>query len=174
MNAGNTRLPIIAVSRCLLGEPVRYDGRDKEAPELIAAIRPHCTILPVCPEVEAGLPVPRPPIQLIVDSHGNYHLMGRDDPDLDVTQPLHQFASHFCHAAQKLSAAILQNRSPNCGVADTPIYNSAGIQQSTGDGFFSAFLKNSYPELPITTPQQLDSSEEINLFIQRATAYNGS
>lgn len=59
--------PAIVVSRCLLGERVRYDGGDKAEPETIAALASRFALIPVCPEVEAGMPVPREPMDFFGD-----------------------------------------------------------------------------------------------------------
>ena len=52
----------VAISHCLLGAPVRYDGGSKpvsEVMELAAKVE----VVRVCPETAAGLPVPRPPAE---------------------------------------------------------------------------------------------------------------
>jgi len=49
----------IVISRCLLGERTRYDGRVRFDPGLAGFLAARCELLPVCPEVECGLPVPR-------------------------------------------------------------------------------------------------------------------
>jgi uncharacterized protein YbbK (DUF523 family) len=49
----------IAVSRCLLGEPVRYDGGHKQNLMICDRLKAHFDLIGICPEVEAGLGVPR-------------------------------------------------------------------------------------------------------------------
>ena len=164
--------PQIAISRCLLGEPVRYDGRDKHTPDLISAINLRCEILPVCPEVEAGFSIPRPPIQLVFTVEQALKVVGRDDPALDVTQPLQQMAHDFCSGHTTLSGAILQNRAPSCGAEDTPHYNSNGKQIAAGDGLFTQFLRTAYPGLPIETPISLSTPDAIEQFLQQASSYS--
>lgn len=56
--------PKVGISACLLGRRVRYDGRDKFDPLPAEALAGRIEWVPVCPEVESGLPVPREPIQL--------------------------------------------------------------------------------------------------------------
>lgn len=162
--------PQVAISRCLLGEPVRYDGRHKHAPDLIRAIESHCEIIPVCPEVEAGLPVPRPPVQLASKIDRALMMVGREDPDLNVTQPLRQMAHDFCKQHSTLSGAILQNRSPSCGVNDTPYYNLNGEQIEMGDGLFAQILRASYPKLLIETPISLSHPSAVGHFLQQISS----
>jgi len=157
---------VVIVSRCLLGEPVRYDGSDKKSPALIEAISSLFSILPVCPEVEAGLTVPRPPIQLVREKNGLIRTQGRDDQKLDVTSQLSRFFSRFYETNHILSGAILQNRSPSCGVGDTPIFSSSGEELEHGDGIFTALLREQLTAIPISTPEQLDSDTAIQTFSQ--------
>ena len=55
----------IGISACLLGQAVRYDGRHKEHLLVTRALSAFMTFVPVCPEVEAGMGVPRPPVRLV-------------------------------------------------------------------------------------------------------------
>ena len=57
--------PRVGVSACLLGERVRYDGAHKRAQHLLDGLGPHVEWVPVCPELEAGLGVPRPAMRLV-------------------------------------------------------------------------------------------------------------
>ena len=53
----------ILVSACLLGCPCRYDGQGKKHPEVEALRTRGHELIPVCPEVQGGLPTPRPPAE---------------------------------------------------------------------------------------------------------------
>ncbi len=55
----------VLVSACLLGEKVRYDGGHKRDPFLVEGLGPSVAYVPVCPEVECGLPVPREPMEVV-------------------------------------------------------------------------------------------------------------
>ncbi|NNL07096.1 MAG: DUF523 domain-containing protein, partial [Gammaproteobacteria bacterium] len=79
--------PLIGVSRCLLGHAVRYDGESKPHSVVIDQLVKLFELVPVCPEVEAGLSVPRPPVQLS-GSIDHPRVTGREDPELDVTVPM--------------------------------------------------------------------------------------
>ena len=57
----------ILVSRCLLGEPCRYDGKSKPVEALLALERQGHILVPVCPEEDGGLPTPRPPAEIQED-----------------------------------------------------------------------------------------------------------
>src|SRR5512145_2534026 len=55
----------LGVSACLLGEDVRWDGRNKRDRFVVDVLGPRVEWVPVCPEVELGLGVPREPIRLV-------------------------------------------------------------------------------------------------------------
>ena len=63
--------PAVLLSRCLLGTPCRYHGRAIAygkpigRPQLIERLRKRYRLIDVCPEVDAGLPVPRPPTRIV-------------------------------------------------------------------------------------------------------------
>ncbi|GLV52861.1 hypothetical protein TBS_34230 [Thermobispora bispora] len=112
----------ILVSACLLGRPVRYDGRAKTShDELLARWRAEGRLVPFCPEVEGGLPVPRPPAEIEGGTGGEAVLSGaarvRTATGEDVTEAFLAGARRALEAARKAGAriAILKEGSPSCG-----------------------------------------------------------
>ena len=84
----------ILISRCLLGVPCRYDGKSVPVPDLEEALtRAGHTLIPICPEVDGGLPTPRPPAELPSDGRAAARLA----------------QEHGC------TAAVLKAKSPSCG-----------------------------------------------------------
>ncbi len=69
------RRPRIGISSCLLGETVRYDGGHQRDPLLIQTLGLFVKWVPVCPELEAGMGVPREPVRL-VRSNGRLRMVG--------------------------------------------------------------------------------------------------
>lgn len=111
----------ILVSACLFGEAVRYDGqRLKTLPVFPAAWRRGGRMIPFCPEIAGGLPVPRPPSEL-AGCCGSDVILGRgevrDENGLDVTAAFLAGARAAVVAAQHhgVVMAILKERSPSCG-----------------------------------------------------------
>lgn len=111
---------MILVSSCLLGNPVRYDGRAK-AFSLLEKYKTHPSIRPVCPECAGKLTIPRPPAE-IQNASGeavwqNLALV-KNKEGLDVTANFKQGALVYEKLLQqgKISAIILKERSPSCGV----------------------------------------------------------
>ena len=100
----------LAVSACLLGEPVRYDGGSKPCAEVIELTKKN-QVCPVCPERTAGLSCPRPPAEQVGE---RVLLKG----GTDVTRAFADGARAECAAAQRAEVplAVLKAKSPSCGV----------------------------------------------------------
>jgi uncharacterized protein YbbK (DUF523 family) len=112
----------ILVSACLMGRPVRFDGRAKTSDdELLATWRAEGRLVPFCPEVEGGLPVPRPPAEIEGGVGGSAVLAGaarvRTPTGLDVTNAFLAGAHAALDIAQAMGirVAILKEGSPSCG-----------------------------------------------------------
>jgi uncharacterized protein YbbK (DUF523 family) len=112
----------ILVSACLMGREVRYDGRAKSSDHaLLAAWRAEGRLVPFCPEVEGGLPVPRPPAEIEGGAGGAAVLTGAArvlTPDgTDVTGAFLAGAQAALAVAGSFAAkiAILKEGSPSCG-----------------------------------------------------------
>lgn len=145
---GTTR-PRIAISACLTGERVRYDGDHCHSPamEWLAGM---VEWLPVCPEVGAGLSVPRPPVRLVrLHADAEPHALGRDDPALDVTTALADFArvSAARLADQRACGYLLKSRSPSCGLRSTPLFDADGTQLATTAGIQAQHCRDTLPWL---------------------------
>ncbi len=125
--------PLI-ISACLMGEPCRFDGQSKERKDLLVALKDKQHI-PVCPEVEGGLPTPRPPAEI----SGNKVLRKNGE---DVTQQFKKGA-HQCTAqalSRNATSAILKSRSPACGCGLVYDGSFSGTLVE-GDGLFTQSLK---------------------------------
>jgi len=154
--------PIVAISSCLLGNPVRYDGKDKRHLVLQETLGELVEWLPVCPEVEAGLGVPRPPVELI---HGanRIKVLGRDNKRLDVSAELRSAALRLeamlnsPRYTDDLCGFIWQSRSPSCGLGSTPLKNAAGEVIAHRSGVVAGFLASQFPWLPMREDTQLIS-----------------
>ena len=123
MGVGKTEdvRPVYLVSACLLGIPCAYDGGARLQAGL-TALAARGRVVPVCPEVAGGLPVPRPPAE-IVGGDGDDVLDGRARvvtvEGEDVTEAYLRGAECALGTARRygIVTAILKQRSPACGVS---------------------------------------------------------
>ena len=100
----------IMVSACLLGENCKYNGGNNLNPELLRLLSGH-TVIPVCPEVLGGLPVPRIPAEIVNGAVINQEGVSVDDAFRRGAEKALELA-----AAEQPDLVILQSRSPSCGV----------------------------------------------------------
>jgi uncharacterized protein YbbK (DUF523 family) len=162
-------LPRVGISRCLLGDSVRYDGGHKLDPTLVGELSSAFEWVPVCPEVEVGMGVPREPIELVVSaSCAGIRLLGVHSAD-DWTQRMREFAIRRVGELRALGLAgfVLKARSPSCGVRDVPVRGSA----LAGRGMFADVLATLLPALPVEDEERLRAPDVRVAFIDRVRAY---
>lgn len=139
--------PNVLISACLMGAPVRYDGRGKRLEDsLIERLSAACQLVPLCPEVAGGFQVPRPPAEIENGMTGNDVLDGYarvvELGGRDVTQLFVAGAEAALSAARESDCrlALLIDGSPSCG--SQMIYDGefAG-RQHAGNGVTAALLE---------------------------------
>ncbi len=157
--------PLVGVSQCLLGDAVRYDGQSKANVIVLEKLNNIFELIPVCPEVEAGLGVPRPPVQL-TGSIKNPRLIGRDDLSLDITDIMQQYCDTKPAELKFLSGFIFKSRSPSCGLNSAPIIIDGHCVTATGRGLFTTGLCKTYPDLPVIEETELETKNQMDSFIQ--------
>ena len=163
-----TTRPRVGISRCLLGDEVRYDGTHKRQTALLNDLSGQVEWIPVCPEVEVGMGTPREPIQLV--GLAAVKLVGVDS-GRDWTDAMSAWAQLRVRALQELdlSGFILKARSPSCGVRDVPI---AGAP--SGRGIFAAALLDAFPDLPIADEDDLHTDPARSDFLARVRRHRQS
>jgi uncharacterized protein YbbK (DUF523 family) len=135
----------VLISACLLGENVRYHGGDARVDsDILERWRAEGRLVPTCPETAAGLPVPRPPAE-IVGGDGREVLKGEafvgDRTGRDVTEAFLRGAREALEAARAQGArlAVLKDGSPSC--ATSYVYDGTFRgQRSAGVGVTAAVL----------------------------------
>ncbi len=170
MADGRSR-PRVAVSSCLLGEAVRYDGEHKCNDGVIELLSAHFEGVPVCPEVAIGMGVPRPPIRLVKLEAG-IRARGVEDASHDVTQLLQAFARQCVVQLAGVSGYIFKSRSPSCGLSDTDLFNADGGLLGKTAGIFSAMIHERLPELPVIDEHQLEDPVQRDAFVQQVRDYH--
>ena len=173
MNSDRSTLPPvrIGISSCLLGEHVRFDGNHKRDAFLVEVFGRHVTWVPVCPEVEMGLGVPRETMRL--ERHGQEIRLVTPKTGADHTDRLRTFAAQRLAALsqERLCGYILKKDSPSCGMERVRLYPSTGVPDRSGQGLFAAALMQRFPHLPVEEEGRLQDPRLRENFIARVFAY---
>ena len=158
---------VLGISACLLGEKVRYDGGHKLDRWIRDTLGRFVRFLPVCPEMECGMGVPREAIRLSGDPD-HPRLVGIRS-QTDHTQRMSAFCSQRVQAlhSQALSGFLLKARSPSCGVFRVKVYAENGMPEAKGKGFFARALTDAMPLLPIEEEGRLHDPDLRENFITR-------
>ena len=169
--------PRIGISRCLLGEDVRYDGSNKLS-SAVAHLTPFVEWIPVCPEVEVGMGVPREPIQLVrhpdgVSSGDEFVRLKGVHTGEDWTERMERWSATRIVdlAAAGISGFVLKARSPSCGPVDVLVHADQDAQSPTGRGLFAEALATNMPGLPIIDEEGLEEPKARERFLQSARAF---
>ena len=116
----------ILISSCLIGEPVRYNGVDKRCDaEILLRWRGEGRLVPVCPEVSGGLPVPRPPAEIANAMGGlkvlqeTARVVNAAGQDVTLQFVLGAEAALELARAKGIRIAVLKEGSPSCGTGYT-------------------------------------------------------
>ena len=124
----------IMVSACLLGENCKYNGGNNRNDRLLDFLQEH-DVIPVCPEVLGGLPVPRTPAEIVDGT-----VMNRNG--ISVNEEFHLGAKKALSIAvrEQPELIILQSRSPSCGVRE--IYDGTFTGRLIpGEGVFASMAR---------------------------------
>jgi uncharacterized protein YbgA (DUF1722 family)/uncharacterized protein YbbK (DUF523 family) len=161
----------LGISSCLLGNPVRYDGGHKLDHFLTGTFGNYVEWLPVCPEVESGLPVPREAMHLVGDPEDPRLVTVRSG--VDHTSRMKRWAKRRVADLERdeLCGFVFKSRSPSSGMRGVKIYNEDGTPRGTGSGIFAhAFMKR-FPLLPVEDEGRLHDPALRENFIERVFVY---
>lgn len=158
--------PRIVVSKCIEFENCRWDGLGVPS-EAVRKLEGHVEFLPVCPEVEIGLGVPRDPIRIV--TAGGDHRLVQPATGRDVTGDMTGFAERFLDSLPEIDGFILKSRSPSCGLEEVKLHAAVDKPDIVGKvtGFFVRAVLRRFPELPIENEERLDDLRIRKRFLTR-------
>jgi uncharacterized protein YbbK (DUF523 family)/uncharacterized protein YbgA (DUF1722 family) len=152
--------PVVVISRCLGLGACRYDGAAVEFP-YVRQLKPWVTLIPVCPEMEIGLGVPRDKIILVWQSGGKQTLY-QPATGKNLTRPMMQFSRRYVsdlipgrgdsHLSSKCDGFILKSKSPSCGLGTTKLFGKASLDARVvgrTSGIFAAEIEGRLPDAAI-------------------------
>lgn len=159
--------PLVGISSCLLGNQVRYDGGHKLDRFLRDRLGSYVDFVPVCPEVECGLPVPREAMRL-VDVQGDTRLLTQKT-GRDITPMMTAWALPMVEQLGRLPLCgfIFKSRSPSSGMQGVKIYSEKGMVSKKGAGIFAKAFMEAFPGLPVEDEGRLNDDVIRENFIER-------
>ena len=145
--------PKILISKCLEFSACRYDGKIIKN-NIIGSIIPWFECIPVCPEVEIGLGIPRDPVDIIIEN--NKPILYQEKMDKNLTSKINSFADVLLKE-KIFDGFILKSKSPSCGLNTAKIYS--GKEKShlirKGSGIFTTNIIEKFPYHPKIEEQDL-------------------
>jgi uncharacterized protein YbbK (DUF523 family)/uncharacterized protein YbgA (DUF1722 family) len=155
----------------LLGAQVRFDGSHKRDRFLAQILDEHVDWVQVCPEVGAGMGVPRPTLRLVGDPAAPRLVVGSSGED--VTERVEAFSRTAIDrlAGLDLCGFVLKSSSPTCGMERVRVYAATGIPHKQGVGVFARALLERFPELPIEEEGRLHDPALREAFLDAVFAY---
>jgi uncharacterized protein YbgA (DUF1722 family)/uncharacterized protein YbbK (DUF523 family) len=161
----------IGISSCLLGEKVRYDGGHKHDRYITETLGQYFEWVPVCPEVESGLPVPREAMHLIGDPASPRLVTVRTG--IDQTERMMKWAEERLKALEQetLSGFIFKSKSPSSGIGGVKVYAPSGMPSRRGTGIFGNAFMQHFPLIPVIDDGRLHDPGLRENFIERVFVY---
>ncbi|WJK08979.1 YbgA family protein [Pseudomonas fluorescens] len=163
--------PKIAISACLMGAEVRYNGGHKESRLCTRTLSEHFEFVPVCPEVAIGLGIPREPIRLVGDPE-QPEALGTVDREINVTTPLAEYGEKMAAELHDICGYIFMQQSPSCGLERVKVYHPNGAPLGNGRGIYAQAFCAAHPELPVEEAGRLNDPVLRENFITRVFAYS--
>ena len=148
--------PKIIISKCLEFDACRYDGQLINN-KYIKALKEFIDFIPVCPEVEIGLGIPRDPIK-IIDNNGDIALY-QDSTGKDYAKKMNAFSNQFINSLKSVDGFILKAASPSCAISTSKIYydKKNKIPIGKGPGLFTSKVIKQFPNHPKEEEKRLNN-----------------
>jgi uncharacterized protein YbgA (DUF1722 family)/uncharacterized protein YbbK (DUF523 family) len=164
--------PRVGISACLLGQAVRYDGGHKRDQFLAQVLGRFVEWVPVCPEIEVGMGVPRESVRL--GGSAEEPRMFAERSQTDWTERMQTYAKRRVQelARLRLDGYVLKKDSPSCGMERVRVYAMRGAPARDGKGMFARALTDAMPLLPTEEEGRLNDLKLRENFVERIFAYH--
>lgn len=156
----------LGVSACLLGEKVRFDGGHKLDHFLTGTLGRFVEYVPVCPEVEMGLPTPRETLRLVGEADAQRLVFSKSGED--VTERMQAWAKTRVAELEKedLCGFVFKAKSPSSGMERVKLYDRNGVPNKQGVGLFARAFMEHFPLLPVEEDGRLHDPRLRENFIE--------
>ena len=155
----------IGISSCILGNPVRWNAGHKLDKYLTNTLGQFVEYVPVCPEVEVGLGVPRESMRLVGDPESPRLITFKSKTD--HTDKMVRWARARVRELEKenLCGFIFKSDSPSSGMIRVKVYNDKGMPHKIGIGIFAREFMNRFPLIPVEDDGRLNNPQIRENFI---------
>lgn len=161
----------IAVSSCLLGEAVRYDGTGKHIEYITEQLSQEYNLISLCPEMAVGMGVPRPPIHL-VERGDSIQALDIEHPAINMTKALSEYGNVVIEAHSDICGYIFKKNSPSCGTKNVKVLNAQGIYEHKGQGIYAGIITKALPLLPVIDEEDCFDKKRMEFFLQNVILYS--
>jgi uncharacterized protein YbgA (DUF1722 family)/uncharacterized protein YbbK (DUF523 family) len=161
----------LGISSCLLGEMVRYDGGQKLDPFLRNTLGRYVDWVPVCPEVESGLPVPRDAMHLVGDPDAPR--LVTINTGIDHTNRMLRWVNEKLSELERMDLCgfVFKSRSPSSGMRGVKLYTPEGVLKGRCIGIFAGAFMQRFPLLPVEDEGRLQDPALRENFIERVFVF---
>jgi uncharacterized protein YbbK (DUF523 family) len=167
--------PLVAISACLLGSPVRHDSNHCKEEWIVEELSKFVDFYPLCPEMEMGLGTPREEIHLYYDEGDKSHIKLRTkNSKVELSsQALNTFeVMNKGLNTVKIDGFILTRKSPSCGLSHVKTINSDKPQEVIhSQGLFAKNICEKYPSIPKIDNGRMRNFELREHFIKSVFAH---
>ena len=160
----------IGISSCLLGERVRFDGGHKRDAFLADMFGRYVEWVPVCPEFEVGLGVPRETLRLVAND-GRVRLIS-PQTGVDHTDRMKSWAEHRIEELANLDLCgyVFKRSSPSCGQR-VKVYRNTGLLHRNGTGLYATAVMERFANLPTEEEGRLNDPRLRENFVSSVFSY---
>jgi uncharacterized protein YbbK (DUF523 family) len=157
----------LGISACLMGQEVRWNGGHARDRYLTDILGKYVEFVPVCPEVECGMGVPRETLRLVGDPD-NPNLV-TSKTNIDHTRRMIEWAEEKVKTLEKenLCGFVFKKNSPSSGLFRVPVRTSKGMPQKKGQGIFARVFTEHFPLIPVEEEGRLHDSKLRETFIEQ-------
>ncbi len=161
--------PILVVSRCLGFDACRWNGVSISS-DAVRLLESYVHYMPVCPEVEIGLGIPRPPIRVV--SRGSSLRLLQPETGRDCTAMMQSFAQTYLDGLGEVDGFVLKSRSPSCGIGDVRVYRGPKDELAIGkgSGVFASAVQMRWGHAAIEDEKHLADYASRHHFLTRVFA----
>ena len=161
----------LAVSACLLGEMIRFDGGHKHDRFITDELGQFVRCVPFCPE-HLAFGTPRPSVRLVRNGSGAIRVRSNKD-GTDLTEALLRESSAELEriAAERLCGIIFKSKSPSCGMKSAKLYLENGSCEGKEDGVFASLCRERFGNLPMEEEGRLQDMWLRENFVMQVFAY---